>query len=93
MKQQIARFSPHQNAKVAAILMAASSLLFVVPIALVFSFTMPSQARPPMITMFLIMPVMYLVIGYIAIGLSCLIYNLLARYIGGIEFESEATAA
>lgn len=92
MKQQIARFSPHQNAKVAAVLMAVTSLLFIVPFVLVFSFVLPAQGRPPLL-MFLIMPVMYLVIGYIAVALSCLIYNLLARYTGGIEFESEATAS
>lgn len=45
MKQQIARFSPHQNGKVFAVLMAVGSLV---------------------------------------------IYNLLFKHIGGIEFEARA---
>jgi len=34
MKKQIVRFSPHQNAKVSAILMAVGSLVFLVPMSL-----------------------------------------------------------
>ena len=38
MNQQISRLSPHQNAKVAAVLSAVASLIFVVPIYLLGSF-------------------------------------------------------
>ena len=41
MKITIKRFAPHQNAKVFAVLTAVTSLIFLVPMAIVMSFTMP----------------------------------------------------
>jgi hypothetical protein len=43
MKIQIARFSPHQNAKVFAVLMAIASLLFGVPMFTAFLFIPPGM--------------------------------------------------
>lgn len=93
MKIQISRFSPHQNAKVASVLMAIGSLLFVVPMFIAFSF-MPSgvDARgnpvaPPSPFFTLFFPVLYLVMGYIMVALGCWLYNIVARYLGGIEYE------
>jgi hypothetical protein len=94
MKTQIARFSPHQNGKVFAILMALSSFMFVVPMALVFSFIPPgtdAHGNPmaqPSAVMFLIFPVLYLVMGYVMVALGSVIYNFMFKYIGGIEYES-----
>ena len=45
MKRQIVRFSPHQNAKVVAILMALGSLVFLIPMFVVFSFTVPPVGK------------------------------------------------
>ena len=92
MKQQIARFSPHQNGKVFAVLFAASSLLFLAPFALFFLASAPAQARPPLF-FFLAMPVMYLVMGYIMVAIGCVVYNALYKYIGGIEFEASGIDA
>ncbi len=94
MKKQIARLSPHQNGKVFGVLMALSSLLFVVPIAIAFSF-IPSGvdahgdaiAQPP-VAMFLLFPVIYLVMGYIMVAVGCLFYNFMFKYLGGIEYET-----
>lgn len=95
MKNQIVRLSPHQNGKVFAVLMALSSLLFVVPMAISMSF-MPAGvdvhgnpiAQPPVV-MFLLFPVMYLVMGYIMVAVGCVFYNFMFKYIGGIEYESQ----
>lgn len=91
MKTQIARFSPHQNAKVFAVLMAIASLLFFVPFTLVFWFAAPQTAAPggPPVLMFLLLPLMYLVLGYMSVVIGCAIYNVMFRFIGGIEFDTE----
>ena len=94
MKIQINRLSPHQNAKVFAILMAISSLLFIIPMVLTFSLISPGvdvKGNPipqPGLGMFLLFPFIYLVMGYVMVGAGCIIYNFMFKYIGGIEFES-----
>lgn len=94
MKTQIKRLSPHQNAKVFSILMAISSLFFLIPMFMFMSLSMPpvdAHGNPvnfPLFTL-LIMPIFYLVFGYLFVALGCLIYNFLVKFIGGIEFELE----
>ena len=92
MKQQVARFSPHQNGKVFAVLMAVTSLIFLVPFFLLFSSFGPAQGRPPMF-MLLVFPLVYLVFGYISVVIGCAIYNFLYKFVGGIEFESTTDGA
>jgi hypothetical protein len=87
MKQQVARFSPHQNGKVFAILMTVGALVFMAPFMLLTFMASPAEARPPML-FFLAMPVIYLVMGYITVAIGCAIYNALFKHIGGIEFEA-----
>jgi len=95
MKIQITHLSPHQNAKVFGVLMAVSSLLFVIPMVLVFSFlpkpvdASGNTAGPPAY-IFLLFPIMYLVMGYVMARFGCLICNRAFRYIGGIEFDQRA---
>jgi hypothetical protein len=92
MKQQVTRLSPHQNGKVFAVLMAVGSLIFIVPFFLFIFATAPVQARPPMF-LFLLMPVFYLVFGYISVVLGCALYNFMYRYVGGVEFEARSESA
>ena len=92
MKHQVSRFSPHQNAKVFAVLMALSSLVFLVPFFLFFTAAAPAQARPPLLLL-LAFPVGYLVMGYVMVIVGCVFYNFIFPYIGGIEFESQADGA
>lgn len=92
MKKQIARFSPHQNGKVFAVLMALSSLLFVVPFMLIASLAGPKGMGPPTF-MFVVFPLLYLVFGYITVAIGCFVYNHMYKYVGGIEFESRDTDA
>ena len=93
MKVQISRFSPHQTAKVFAILMAVSSLLFAIPMFIAFSVIPPGvdargnpvQAPPAFIA--LLFPVIYLVMGYVMVVIGCALYNFMSKYVGGIEYE------
>ena len=89
MKMQIARLSPHQNGKVFGVLAAISSLILMVPFLLIFAATMPSGTPgvPPAYS-FLFLPLAYLVFGYLSVAVGCLLYNLLFRAVGRIEFEA-----
>lgn len=92
MKQQIERLSPHQNGKVFAVLTAAGSLLFLVPFFMISFASAPEAARPPL-WFFAVLPVLYLVIGYIMVAVGCWLYNLLFPFIGGIEYTSRTGSA
>ena len=92
MKKQISRLSPHQNGKIAGILMAVISLVFVVPMALAMFFAAPAvdqYGNPITFPKFLVIlfPVLYLVVGYLFMVIWSVVYNFLFKYIGGFEFE------
>lgn len=92
MKKQIRRLSPHQNGKVLGILMAISSLVFVIPIFIIALFATPTvyqHGNPVDFSKFMLFlfPVMYLVIGYLMTAIGSVIYNFLFRFIGGFEYE------
>jgi hypothetical protein len=88
MKQQVSRLTPHQNAKVLGILIALLSLVFSVPLFLVSLAAGPQENGPPAF-IFLLLPVMYLFVGYLSVAGGCLLYNFLFKYIGGIEYEAK----
>lgn len=95
MKTQIKRMSPHQNGKVFGLLMAASSLVFLIPMLLVMVAAMPKMdqetgffAAGPAVMLF-IGPILYLVFGYVFIAIGCMVYNTIAKFVGGIEFDIE----
>jgi hypothetical protein len=92
MKQQVARLSPHQNAKVIGVLTAIGSLVFIIPAFLIFSMTGGASGGPPA-SMFLLLPLMYLIFGYLAVAVGCLLYNFMFKYLGGIEYEAQAENA
>lgn len=88
MKQQIARLSPHQNAKVLGVITALNSLLILVPIMLLTSVFRPAEAPP---ALFLVaLPLLYFVIGYVMAVIACTVYNFMYRFIGGVEFETQS---
>ena len=92
MKQQISRLSPHQNAKVAAVLSAIASLIFAVPFFLLSSLAGAEAKGMPMWLAF-ILPVFYLVVMYITTVIACALYNVVVPMIGGIEYDSTPGAA
>lgn len=91
MKIQIARVSPHQNAKVFGVLMAVMSFVFIVPMLLLYLAFGPTEVNgepPPSPILALVFPLLYLVFGYLVVAIGSALYNFLFRYVGGIEFES-----
>ena len=88
MKIEIRYLSPHQNAKVLAIIMTLGSLVFMLPF-MAFSIAMMPSGAPFPWAMLLVMPVAYLVFGYLMTLLACVTYNLMVRFTGGFEFTTD----
>lgn len=90
MRQSIRRFSPHKTALTVAVLFAVSSLLFIIPMSLMLSMMPATESAPFSIwsgVMLIFLPLFYLVFGYITTFIGALLYNLIARFTGGITFE------
>lgn len=92
MKKQISRLSPHQNGKVFGVLIAVSSLVFIVPMSLMVFFLVPDVDHQGNSTVFpkfmiLLFPVFYFIFGYVATAIGSLVYNSLFKVVGGFEFE------
>lgn len=88
MKHQVTRFSPHQNGKVFAIMMAVVSAVIIIPTALILMAMNPHGSNIGAITPMLFMPIVYLIMGYLMTALWSWFYNVLVKWTGGIEFES-----
>jgi hypothetical protein len=89
MKQQISRLSPHQNGKVFGILLAVVCLVFLIPVLLMVTSMAPPGNKGPMLFMFVFMPVLYLVFGYLMVVVGCTLYNFMFKHVGGIEYETK----
>ena len=94
MRIQVSRLSPHQNGKVFGILMAIATLVFAVPMFFIFLYMPPgvdaqgNPINPPPAWLVIFFPLAYLLMGYIMVAIGCWFYNLMFRFIGGIEFET-----
>lgn len=92
MKQQIKRLSPHQNGKIAGVLMALGSLPFLIPMTLFMGAGRPhmpaggGMGSPYWVLV--LFPLLYLVLGYLSVAIGCAIYNFLYPTLGGFEFEA-----
>lgn len=92
MIKSITYFNPHKTALTASLVFALGSLIFIVPMAIGFSF-MPSvdndgnPVNTQFPTMMMFMPVFYLIFGYIWTAFSAWIYNIVAKYTGGIKLD------
>lgn len=94
-RRQIRRFEPFQLGKMLAVLYGAMGLLFL-PFFLIFSLVASQlpNPRPPGLWMFglgftVMMPVMYAVMGFVSGVVGAWIYNVVAKWIGGIVVEVE----
>lgn len=101
---RIRRFGVVRTSNVAAMLYFVLALIFVVPFALLFSAMPPvpvtdqfGQPIPgagavdlgPFALLFLFLPFFYAILGWIFTAVFCLLYNLVARFMGGVEVEVE----
>ncbi|MCK4587280.1 MAG: hypothetical protein KAU29_08055 [Gammaproteobacteria bacterium] len=91
MIKNIAYIAPHKTALTAALVMAISSLIFIIPMMIMMSFaptvdqdgnTIPKIFPAAMV---LIMPIFYFIFGYIFTGFSAWVYNKVAKFTGGIR--------
>jgi ABC-type multidrug transport system fused ATPase/permease subunit len=91
--KSIKKFSIHKTALTFACVMALSSLIFIIPMSLVF-LNMPmvdtngnsvSSVMPAGVMFGL--PFFYLIMGYIMTAIGAYIYNIVSKYTGGIQFE------
>ena len=91
MRSQVKRLSLHQNGKVCGLVLAASSLVFVIPITLITLITSPPLSPDGTLPQFrffpLVLPFFYVAAGYLMTIVGCAVYNFLFKYIGGWEFE------
>lgn len=88
---QITRFGVGQTAKVCAVLYFVVSLVILVPIALFMAVAGSASAMPMPFgggwVVLLVLPFVYAIVGFVGVALSCLLYNLVASRVGGIEME------
>ena len=85
MKKRVTRISILQSAKVATVLYAILGLLYTligIPMLL-----FGSQQMQMMAILYLCMPILMALFGFIFFVISSAIYNLVARWLGGFEFE------
>ena len=86
MIKKIKRVSPLQLGKIAAVLYGILSLIFL-PFVIIPALL---ANRPgPGVIFILILPIIYVVMGFIMAVITAAIYNLCAKWVGGIEIELE----
>jgi ABC-type Co2+ transport system permease subunit len=87
MKKTIKRISPVQLGKLLAAVYALFSVIFV-PFLLIAVLTAP-EGRGLSLVFCIVMPIIYIVLGFIGGIIGAFIYNIAAGWVGGIEIEIE----
>ena len=91
-RRRIKKIGVLQTSLVAAVVLLFVSLIFVIPfgliMALVSSFDSSSFAIWS-IPIIVVAPIFYGAFGFISTAIVCLVYNLVAKWTGGIEIEIE----
>jgi hypothetical protein len=87
MTKRLTRIAPWQAGKLFALIYFATSFIFVIPMALVTTFApMPpgpgTKIGPAML---MLLPFLYALGGLILVPIGCAIYNLAAKFAGGLE--------
>lgn len=87
MRKRITRIAPVQAGKVSAVLYGLISL----PFALIMALTIMASPARNNVSMVLIiaMPVLYVLFGFLFSALTAWLYNVAAKWTGGIEFVTE----
>lgn len=90
---RVKKFGVLQTAKVAAVIYAIISLVVIMPFLMIGSM-ITDEFYPGMdedfgVVAMLFIPIMYGIVGFIFTAISCVVYNLIASFTGGIEIEME----
>ncbi|GEA12935.1 hypothetical protein [Alteromonas sp. KUL49] len=86
MKKVIMNIPAHQNAKVAALLVALSMIPLIF-IMLLFTASASPQMPGQFFLMYIAMPIIYFIVSYIGFGFACIVYNRIQRNTGGFVIE------
>lgn len=87
MKKQITHISVVQTSKVVALLYAVVSLIYT--IIGVFMVAFGSKGIKAMGLVYVFMPIIMMIIGFLMMLLFCWLYNVIAKRVGGIEVTVE----
>lgn len=87
MVRRVSHLGVTQTAKVLGALYGLLGLLFV-PVFLVAAAFTPRNSGPA-VGFVLALPLIYAVAGFIFTAIACALYNLVAKYVGGIEVQLE----
>src|SRR5688572_33375282 len=87
MRYRIRRIAVHQTALVVAILYGFLALV-ITPLFYLVSRFNPEGETVPLFAL-LLFPVVYALIVYVVAAIGCWLYNLIAGWVGGIEFVLE----
>jgi hypothetical protein len=93
MAQRIRRFGVAQTAKVLGVLYLLVGLCLSPLFLLTARFAPNEGALGFGVGFALVLPVLYGLGGFVFTAIGCLIYNLIAGWVGGIEFEIGESAA
>jgi hypothetical protein len=83
--RRITRIAPWQAGKFFAVLYFIVGLIIAIPLA-VFSTAIPGQAGFG-IGFAIAVPFMYAIGGLIFVPIACWLFNLVAKFVGGLDFE------
>ena len=89
MAQRIQRFGVGQTAKVFGVLYALMGLI-AIPFFLLGASFAPEGSRFGM-GIIIGFPIAYGLMGFVFTGIACLVYNMVAGWIGGVEIELDDT--
>jgi hypothetical protein len=105
MLVRLRRFGVVRTSNVMAVLYFLITLIVFVPFVIIGAIAAPQpgtslgpgqpvvafDSRPLLIVLAIALPILYGLLGWLITAVSCLIYNLAARFMGGIEFELTQT--
>lgn len=87
MTKTIKRIAPLQLGKLLAVMYALFSVILV-PLMLVGTLFSP-EGKGPGVVLSIVMPILYIVGGFIGGVIGAFAYNVSAKWVGGIELEFE----
>jgi hypothetical protein len=87
MAKRVSRIAPWQAGKLFAVIYFVLSLIFVIPMAVAIHYApLPPNGKPPMSPEVLVfLPFLYAIGGLIFVPIGCWIYNMAARWVGGLQ--------
>jgi hypothetical protein len=97
MKRRLTNVNPLKLGITLAVIYGIMSLVFMIPIFLIMSLVGAASARTgpqalPAIfsgVFVIFLPIIYAVLGFIGGVIAAFIYNLVAKWTGGVEFTTE----